>query len=148
MASLQAIAVRRAQALERMARIREAFAASYGIEIPEPPMRVAQPELQQAIDLEYNCEIFERVLAATSEAIGTAPGGVDPSMLDGSIASLKERLIDMDDLAALRLLRAAEAGGKTRAGALSAIDARMAELEAEQADTEESDDPEPEVVDE
>jgi hypothetical protein len=60
---------------------------------------------------------------------GSDTGG-EPSPLDGSIADLTKSLASIDDTAELQRLRQQEVGGKSRTGALEAIDARFAELQA------------------
>lgn len=72
-----------------------------------------------------------RYVADQAEAEGViAPSGTsDP--LDGSIEQVAEYLATVDDPAELDRLRANEVAGKTRKGALEAIDARRDELTAD-----------------
>lgn len=60
---------------------------------------------------------------------GGASALSEPSALDDSIDDLKAKLASVNDLVELDQLRAAETGGKSRAGALKAIDDRKAELD-------------------
>lgn len=55
----------------------------------------------------------------------------EPGPLDGSIESLQEHVAGVDDVAEIDRLIAAETGGKSRKGALDALEARKAELEAQ-----------------
>lgn len=59
-----------------------------------------------------------------------AEADLDPHPSDLTVDELEERLSDVDDLALLYGIRAAEAGGKTRETALEAIDARISDVEA------------------
>lgn len=76
-------------------------------------------------------------IAKQAEAEGviasTAIGSADP--LDGSVPQLTEYLATVDDVRELQRMRKAEVGGKTRSTAIDAIDVRIAELEAENGDT-------------
>jgi hypothetical protein len=54
----------------------------------------------------------------------------EPGPLDQSIPALETHLGTLNDVEELRRLRAAEEGGKSRSGALAAIDARLEELDA------------------
>jgi hypothetical protein len=75
-------------------------------------------------------EVFQYVAdAAEAEgALGEAPAAPkDP--LDGSVADLIAYLEGVDDIAEVRALIAAEQGGKTRVGALAALQARKAALQ-------------------
>ena len=55
---------------------------------------------------------------------------LDPHPSDLTVDELEERLSDVDDLALLYGIRAAEADGKSRETALEAIDARISDVEA------------------
>lgn len=56
-------------------------------------------------------------------------GNAEPTVLDQSIPDLEASLADINDADELQRLREQEVGGKSRSGALSAIDARIAELD-------------------
>lgn len=74
--------------------------------------------------------VFQYV-ADQAEAEGViAPSGT-PDPLDGSIEQVVAHLSTVDDLAELTRLRANEVAGKTRKGALEAIEARRDELTAD-----------------
>ena len=53
---------------------------------------------------------------------------VDTSVLDGSVSSIRDALETGDHDSVLYLLREAELGGKTRKGAIAAIEERIAEV--------------------
>lgn len=76
----------------------------------------------------------EQLLAEGGGGVQVEEGGAsvltEPSALDGSIDDLKTHLSTVNDAAELDQLRAAETAGKSRAGALKAIDDRKAELDA------------------
>jgi hypothetical protein len=61
---------------------------------------------------------------------GSDEGG-EPGPLDGSVEDLTAYLSGVDDAAAVDELIAAETGGKSRKGALAALEARRAELAGE-----------------
>lgn len=63
-----------------------------------------------------------------SGSAAAASGAGEPGPLDGSIPDLEKHLATINDPAEVDRLRAAEVGGKSRSGALAAIDARKAEL--------------------
>ncbi len=52
----------------------------------------------------------------------------DLSILDNSIADMRDLLEDVDDVDHLEALVKAERGGKTRAGAIKALESRLEEL--------------------
>jgi hypothetical protein len=56
-------------------------------------------------------------------------GLAEPSILDQSVAKLTEALEDVDDIGELQALRDAEQGGKSRAGAITAIEDRIAAVQ-------------------
>jgi phage-related baseplate assembly protein len=128
-ASIRAIAAQRADVIKRGEAVDAWLAGEFGVEIPPPIERVAQPELAEVMELERQVAIRERIREAF-EAKAPA-GGVDPTTLDGTIADVKEYLASVSDTRALDMLLAAETNGKSRKGVLSAIEARQAELEAE-----------------
>ena len=75
-------------------------------------------------------EVFQYVAdqAKAEGALGDAPAAPkDP--LDQSVADLIEYLEGVDDIAEVRALITAEQGGKTRTGALAALQARKAALQ-------------------
>lgn len=63
---------------------------------------------------------------------GSGEGGEanEPSILDSSIADLSGKLAEIDDPAEIDRLIEMETGGKSRRGALDALEARKAEIEA------------------
>lgn len=60
---------------------------------------------------------------------GDAGRPPEPGPLDGSIPDLETHLGTINDLAEVQALREGEVAGKSRTGALAAIDARIAELD-------------------
>lgn len=66
---------------------------------------------------------------SSAPATGSTGSG-EPSPLDGSIPDLEKHLATVNDPAEVARLREAEVGGKSRSGALAAIDARAEELNA------------------
>lgn len=57
-------------------------------------------------------------------------GAEEPGPLDQSVEALSEHIAGIDDPAEIDKLIEAETGGKSRKGALAALEARKAELEA------------------
>lgn len=74
-------------------------------------------------------DVADAPLPPTRRGSATASPVAEPGPLDGSIPDLVTHLDSVNDVAELQRLREAETGGKSRAGALSAIDARIAELD-------------------
>ena len=68
------------------------------------------------------------VKKAAKTAVIASGDGVDTSVLDQSVADLAEALETGDHDADLYLLREAELQGKTRKGAIAAIEARIEEV--------------------
>lgn len=67
-------------------------------------------------------------VAPTRRSASTAT--TEPSALDGSIADLEKHLATVNDRAELQRLREGEVSGKSRSGALAAIDTRLDELDS------------------
>ncbi len=142
MASLNAIATRRALALARLEALMQLAAEQFGVEVPEPSLRVAQADLAQAMLLERMSTMLGAVLASVGVELPADPSVADPEPepeiveepaddsdpLEGSIADLTERLASMDDVKELKALAKREAKGKDRVGALAAITERIEEL--------------------
>jgi hypothetical protein len=61
-------------------------------------------------------------------------GTGEPSLLDNSVPTLRQELAKIDDLGELRRLRDQEVGGKSRSGALEAIDDRILAVEEKSAE--------------
>jgi hypothetical protein len=135
MASPGSIAARSQLAREGIQRELARFAASTGQEVALAPVQERDPALRTAKELEAIHEML-RQLNDGVEAATAGAGGIDPSALDGNIASVREYLAGIDSPDALAMLHAAEMGGKTRKGVLSIIEARQAEVEADDGDEE------------
>lgn len=132
MASPGAIAKRRAEALARLEAAVARLAGEYGAELPPPVRAVAQQDLRQVMEVERICALIEGILGAADERVAAGTGGVDPAALDGTVAEVREYLASITDVGALGMLAATEgARERPRAGVLSAINKREAELEAE-----------------
>jgi hypothetical protein len=137
MASLEAMAIRSAAAQTRADRAASVLAAEFAVELPPRPARlVGNPRMARVIELEHHADVLELLVRSFGEVQETN-SGVDPSVLDGKVADVREYLATVDDPSALALLLAAETGGKHRAGVLSAIEARQAELNAAAEESEE-----------
>ena len=144
MASLNAIATRRALALARLEALMQLAAEQFGVEVPEPSQRVAQADLAQAMMLERMSTMLGAVLTSVGVELPADPSVVEPEPepepeiveepvddsdpLEGSIADLTERLASMDNVRELKALAKREAKGKDRVGALAAITERIEEL--------------------
>lgn len=84
---------------------------------PEKAATLPEPEPLPERSLEAN--------AADAEA-------GEPTLLDESIPTLRQELAKIDDVAEVRRLREQEVGGKSRTGALEALDDRIFQLEEKQ----------------
>lgn len=70
-----------------------------------------------------------RIVKPAKPVTPVVPSSV-PSILDGSVADLTAAIMEQADPRTLQNLRLEETRGKNRKGALDAIDARLAELNA------------------
>jgi hypothetical protein len=130
MASVEAMAVRTAHAVERADRAASVLAAEFGVELPERPRKMlGNPGMNRVFELEYHAAVLELLVASFGRVAETA-SGVDPTVLDGTVAEVKAYVAEVEDRAALDMLYAAELAGKDRAGVKSAIDARREEIDA------------------
>lgn len=72
---------------------------------------------------------------ARRSGAGDEPAAAEePGLLDSAIPHLRQELAKIDDLAEVRRLRDQEVAGKSRAGALEAIDDRIFQLEEKRAE--------------
>lgn len=92
-----------------------------------------QPTAEKAAELRQDVREAKVEAAEEAEAEETADEAAE--LLVGNIEELTDRLAEVEDVALLTSALEVEAAGKDRAGALSAIQARIDELAEEEAST-------------
>lgn len=124
MASIGAIAKRRANAVARLEAATARLVGEFGVAMPAPvPGGIAQPDLRQAMEIERLADLLEAILGSTPVA-----EVVDESKLDGTISDVVAYLDTVTSFEVLNQLASTEADGKGRKGVLNAIEARRTVL--------------------
>ena len=138
MASSEAITRRAAAAAKRLETATAKVAEIYGIEdVPIGAVRASQAALGRVLTMERAADFLENLLAKVAPA-GGDDSGLAATMLTGNVGEIKAHVEKVTSVAALQSLLDAEAEGKGRAGVTTAIEKRIAELEAEAAEADES----------
>ena len=144
MASQSSIALREAKAVVEQTELMEALATRLGGVIPPPVPYVRQTDLARAMQIERSNAFLRSVLDGGQAAVlqAGATGESAPSLagaiLEGTVAEIKAHVEKVESIDALNTLYEAEAADKDRTGVKTAIEKRVAELEA--AAQEEDDD--------
>ncbi len=102
-----------------------------GVALADGTTHFVEPGQTVSLDVADGHTLYDGLVAGKGGKAAADDGAAEPGPLDGSITELREHIAGVEDAEAIQALIDAETGGKSRAGALAALNERLDELKDE-----------------